>query len=88
MWNGNACTKNGIPLNADKSQKFKYHTHLAKSVMTSLEMLGDIAEPKITSPKEVFGEDESVMGQRDGWKKVICYSSDIDKVNRDQWAFV
>ena len=87
MWNGSACTKNGIPLNADKSQKFKYHTHLAKSVITALDMLVGIAEPKISSVQEVFGE-VNLEGQRDAWKKVICYSSDIDKSNRDEWSFV
>ena len=87
MWNGSSITTNGIAIDNDKGKKFKYHTHLAKNVITALDMLVGIAEPKISSAKEVFGEAD-VEGQRDAWKKVISYSTDIDKVNREEWSFI
>tara|TARA_Y100001963_G_scaffold23871_1_gene31800 strand:- start:601 stop:1137 length:537 start_codon:yes stop_codon:yes gene_type:complete len=87
MWNGSAITTNGLCLDKDKSKKFKYHTHLAKNVLIALEMLHGIVEPKISSVKEVFGDDIQ-EGQRDAWKKVISYSTDIDQVKREEWSFI
>jgi len=87
MWNGSAITNSGVPIDCDKSGKFNYKKHLAKSVLTSLEMMGDLVTPKVTCVDEVFGSVNTAT-QNNGWKKVISYSTDIDKVKRDEWSFI
>ena len=82
MLKGNSITKNNIELDKDAKVKWTYVQHLARNVIKTLDQMDTIAESRITSNKQVFGEEKSK--ETDGWSRVRSYeNNDL----RNEWTF-
>ena len=85
MLKGQTITKRNTILDEDSKLKWVYTSHLARNVISSLELIDSLSSSKINSFREVFGDDKRFNPKSDGWDKVRSYENNE---LRSAWSFI